>query len=190
MTSRPNYSTLREACMGTWESYGWRGFYQGVVPNCLGAGRRSRLSTLPQENWLWCIFSYTSALSQVCLGESTFSGTIFARAWWWIQSIKLLVPRSICGRRLSPVCWWVAYIFFNAQAVFCWAISWCTGAVSLIISNPIWVVKTRMCLQLNGGIGIPDSKRYAGVGDALVKIYSYEGWRGLYKVPMTSALYS
>ena len=58
------------------------------------------------------------------------------------------------------------------------------GVLSLIMTNPIWVVKTRLCLQYSdlGLQQLPANKRYAGMMDALVKIYSTEGVKGLYKV--------
>lgn len=56
------------------------------------------------------------------------------------------------------------------------------GALTLIITNPLWVVKTRLCLQYMNDNSIPSSMRYTGMVDALRKVYKYEGVRGLYKV--------
>lgn len=50
------------------------------------------------------------------------------------------------------------------------------GVLTLVMTNPIWVVKTRLCLQLNG----PGQQGYAGMVDGLKKIYRTEGIRGLY----------
>ncbi|KAJ8878566.1 hypothetical protein PR048_019144 [Dryococelus australis] len=57
------------------------------------------------------------------------------------------------------------------------------GVLTLTITNPIWVVKTRLCLQCYDldTQKLPDAKRYRGMVDALRKIYMYEGIRGLYK---------
>ncbi|XP_034937470.1 mitochondrial folate transporter/carrier [Chelonus insularis] len=55
------------------------------------------------------------------------------------------------------------------------------GVFTLLITNPIWVVKTRLCLQYNNDVGLSESKRYSGMLDALGKIYRTEGVRGLYK---------
>ncbi|XP_040899456.1 mitochondrial folate transporter/carrier-like [Toxotes jaculatrix] len=52
------------------------------------------------------------------------------------------------------------------------------GIVTLTLTNPIWVTKTRLVLQYNTG---PTSKQYKGMVDALVKIYRHEGVPGLYK---------
>ncbi|KAK2586400.1 hypothetical protein KPH14_010687 [Odynerus spinipes] len=55
------------------------------------------------------------------------------------------------------------------------------GILTLLMTNPIWVVKTRLCLQYAGDVHLSESKRYNGMMDALRKIYRTEGIRGLYK---------
>lgn len=59
------------------------------------------------------------------------------------------------------------------------------GVMTLMITNPIWVTKTRLCLQYEDvNKGLPSNSktpRYKGMVDALFKIYRYEGVRGLYK---------
>ncbi|XP_020490698.1 solute carrier family 25 member 32 [Labrus bergylta] len=52
------------------------------------------------------------------------------------------------------------------------------GIITLSITNPIWVTKTRLVLQYNAD---PSGKQYKGMLDALVKIYRHEGVPGLYK---------
>ena len=49
-----------------------------------------------------------------------------------------------------------------------------SGVVTLTLTNPIWVIKTRLCLQPASG------SKYSGFLDALVKIGRQEGLRGLY----------
>lgn len=56
------------------------------------------------------------------------------------------------------------------------------GVLTLVMTNPIWVVKTRLCLQYDGVSSARDPRSYSGMMDALTKIYKYEGVRGLYKV--------
>ncbi|CAL8074454.1 unnamed protein product [Orchesella dallaii] len=69
------------------------------------------------------------------------------------------------------------------------------GLLTLIVTNPLWVVKTRLCLQYGSvapvagtpqlvGAGTatnPASIYYRGMADALVKVYKMEGIRGLYR---------
>lgn len=55
------------------------------------------------------------------------------------------------------------------------------GVLTLLMTNPIWVVKTRLCLQYAEDVNMAESKRYRGMIDALKKIYKTEGIRGLYK---------
>ncbi|KPP64723.1 Mitochondrial folate transporter/carrier-like, partial [Scleropages formosus] len=52
------------------------------------------------------------------------------------------------------------------------------GAMTLCLTNPIWVTKTRLVLQYNNETS---KKQYKGMLDALVKIYRHEGIPGLYK---------
>jgi len=53
------------------------------------------------------------------------------------------------------------------------------GLMTLIFTNPITVVKTRICLQHKQALD--PSRHYSGMVDAFVKISKYEGVSGLYK---------
>lgn len=55
------------------------------------------------------------------------------------------------------------------------------GILTLVMTNPIWVVKTRLCLQYGRDVQSAET-RYNGMIDALAKIYRQEGVRGLYRV--------
>jgi solute carrier family 25 folate transporter 32 len=61
------------------------------------------------------------------------------------------------------------------------------GVLTLVLTNPIWVAKTRLCLQYDrfttDGLPIKNSKvvEYRGMGHCLQQIYRIEGVRGLYK---------
>nr|CAH7717387.1 unnamed protein product [Callosobruchus chinensis] len=50
------------------------------------------------------------------------------------------------------------------------------GFVTLLITNPLWVMKTRMCLQYDGA-----RQKYDGAIDCCMKIYRDHGARGFYK---------
>lgn len=56
-----------------------------------------------------------------------------------------------------------------------------SGVLTLTITNPIWVTKTRLILQYSSD---STSKQYKGMLDALFKIYRTEGVSGLYKVSL------
>ncbi|XP_026670692.1 mitochondrial folate transporter/carrier isoform X3 [Ceratina calcarata] len=55
------------------------------------------------------------------------------------------------------------------------------GILTLVITNPLWVVKTRLCLQYMEDKNLPETLRYNGMADAIRKIYRTEGVRGLYR---------
>lgn len=55
------------------------------------------------------------------------------------------------------------------------------GILTLLMTNPLWVVKTRLCLQYTNEKHLPERLRYKGTLDAVVKIYSTEGIHGLYR---------
>ncbi|TNN02935.1 hypothetical protein fugu_010422 [Takifugu bimaculatus] len=52
------------------------------------------------------------------------------------------------------------------------------GILTLTLTNPIWVTKTRLVLQYSAD---RTSKQYKGMFDALAKIYRHEGVPGLYR---------
>uniref|UniRef100_A0A1I8FZI2 Solute carrier family 25 member 32 n=2 Tax=Macrostomum lignano TaxID=282301 RepID=A0A1I8FZI2_9PLAT len=57
-----------------------------------------------------------------------------------------------------------------------------SGAVTLMFTNPIWVCKTRLCLQYGLGSGTSvAAHRYRGMLHALYSIARLEGLPGLYK---------
>lgn len=55
------------------------------------------------------------------------------------------------------------------------------GVLTLVMTNPIWVVKTRLCLQYDAST-TDKSGQYRGMVHALRDIYKQEGIRGLYRV--------
>lgn len=63
------------------------------------------------------------------------------------------------------------------------------GILTLALTNPIWVVKTRLCLQYDNVTNVAEDKRYRGMVDGLMKIYRTEGFRGLYAVSFFDRLF-
>lgn len=51
--------------------------------------------------------------------------------------------------------------------------------LTLTLTNPIWVVKTRLCLKNTANV--PSYRRYTGLSNGLINLFRYEGVRGLYK---------
>lgn len=57
------------------------------------------------------------------------------------------------------------------------------GVLTLLVTNPIWLIKTRMCLQTSTPylFKLPEYKIYHSLSDAIRKIYMTEGITGFYK---------
>ena len=51
------------------------------------------------------------------------------------------------------------------------------GALTLVVTNPVWMTKTRLCLQYE-----TQQTAYRGMWHALRDVYQRNGIRGLYKV--------
>ncbi|KAF5899101.1 mitochondrial folate transporter/carrier, partial [Clarias magur] len=98
------------------------------------------------------------------------------------------VTPNVCGAGAS---WGLYFLFYNAikaynkegrqtelsakeHLVFAAG----AGVMTLCLTNPIWVTKTRMVLQYSAD---PSQKMYKGMVDALAKIYRHEGVPGLYR---------
>ena len=55
-----------------------------------------------------------------------------------------------------------------------------TGSLTLLCTNPIWIAKTRLCLQYEA-----HGATYKGMLNAITDLYKQNGIRGLYKVSYT-----
>eukprot|EP00095_Tigriopus_kingsejongensis_P007993 maker-scaffold269_size230758-snap-gene-0.27 protein:Tk07993 transcript:maker-scaffold269_size230758-snap-gene-0.27-mRNA-1 annotation:"GI19815" len=97
------------------------------------------------------------------------AGTAWGFYFLFYNSIKTEFQQGNPRNQLSPG----LHMMAAAQA----------GVLTLAMTNPIWVVKTRLCLQYDAGGPLrPDpSQTYKGMFDGLYKIAKYEGFRGLYK---------
>lgn len=128
-----------------------------------------------------------------CLGAGTAWGLYFL----FYNSVKKRMAESSSQSHLGP---------FKHMAAGA-----CAGALTTAITNPIWVVKTRLCLQYGNlkettTLGasantasttataastgaaasqsagyLPENRQYSGTWDALKKVYKYEGVTGLYR---------
>ncbi|CAH1118767.1 unnamed protein product [Phaedon cochleariae] len=104
-----------------------------------------------------------------------------------IRGLYQGVTPNVCGAGAS---WGLYFLFYNSLKT--WrqrgnedeklgagthlVIASEAGLVTLLITNPLWVVKTRLCLQNYG-----PAQRYNGMVDCLVKIYRADGFKGYYK---------
>jgi solute carrier family 25 folate transporter 32 len=97
------------------------------------------------------------------------AGTAWGFYFLFYNTIKTEMQEGNSKTQLSPSMTMLA----AAQA----------GALTLAMTNPIWVVKTRLCLQYDQvpAAKSDPSKTYKGMMDAFYKIGRHEGMRGLYK---------
>ncbi|XP_018398406.1 PREDICTED: mitochondrial folate transporter/carrier [Cyphomyrmex costatus] len=95
------------------------------------------------------------------------SGSSWGFYFFFYNTIKTSIQGGNSKKPLGPS----MHMFAAADA----------GVLTLLMTNPIWVVKTRLCLQYADDVNIAESKKYHGMVDALKKIYKTEGIRGLYK---------
>ncbi|PIO69034.1 hypothetical protein TELCIR_09160 [Teladorsagia circumcincta] len=121
---RPQYRSYLHATKCIIRAEGFRGIYQGLTPNMVGA-----------------------ALSWGLYME-------------WYHKIKAVLPFRSPNENLDN-----------------FLIGFVAGAAVMCFTNPIWVTKTRLCLQYETGA----PKKYSGMVDCLRKIYTEEGVRGLYR---------
>ncbi|XP_011879865.1 PREDICTED: mitochondrial folate transporter/carrier [Vollenhovia emeryi] len=95
------------------------------------------------------------------------SGSSWGFYFFFYNTIKSSIQGGNSKKPLGPS----MHMFAAADA----------GVLTLLMTNPIWVVKTRLCLQYADDVKLAESKKYRGMVDALKKIYRTEGIRGLYK---------
>ncbi|EZA61844.1 mitochondrial folate transporter/carrier isoform X2 [Ooceraea biroi] len=95
------------------------------------------------------------------------SGSSWGFYFFFYNTIKTSIQGGNSKKPLGPS----MHMFAAADA----------GVLTLLMTNPIWVVKTRLCLQYADDVNMAESKKYRGMTDALKKIYKTEGIRGLYK---------
>ncbi|KAK9306586.1 hypothetical protein QLX08_002777 [Tetragonisca angustula] len=95
------------------------------------------------------------------------SGGAWGLYFFFYNSIKAWIQGGNSKKPLGPS----LHMFAAADA----------GILTLIVTNPLWVVKTRLCLQYMDDKHLPETLKYKGTVDAIRKIYRTEGLRGLYR---------
>ncbi|BES92365.1 Mitochondrial carrier protein [Nesidiocoris tenuis] len=95
------------------------------------------------------------------------SGSAWGFYFLFYNSIKTWVQGGNSKTPLGPT----MHMMLAAQA----------GILTLIMTNPVWVVKTRLCLQYSDASCANRGRAYTGMVDALSSIYRLEGVRGLYR---------
>lgn len=91
------------------------------------------------------------------------AGASWGLYFFFYNGLKLQLQKGDVDKKLGPG----THLLAASEA----------GFVTLLITNPIWIVKTRLCLQY-GGIS---PVKYTGTMDCLIKIYQTDGFRGYYK---------
>ncbi|XP_076237838.1 solute carrier family 25 member 32 isoform X2 [Calliopsis andreniformis] len=96
------------------------------------------------------------------------SGGAWGCYFFFYDAIKSKIQGGNTKKALGP--YW--HMFAAADA----------GILTLLMTNPFWVVKTRLCLQYVGDEKrLPEKLLYKGTLDAIRKIYKSEGIYGLYR---------
>uniref|UniRef100_A0A6M2DQM7 Solute carrier family 25 member 32 n=1 Tax=Xenopsylla cheopis TaxID=163159 RepID=A0A6M2DQM7_XENCH len=123
-------------------------------------------------------------------GLSSAFVTIFQQEG--IRGLYRGVVPNICG---SGSAWGFYFLFYNSIKNYTqggntnkvlgptvhMSIAAAAGIFTLAITNPVWVVKTRLCLQYDAAGKFANSEEYKGMIDAFRKIYQAEGIKGLYR---------
>jgi len=97
-------------------------------------------------------------LSPNLIGNTVSWGIYFSVYAWKKDQLN----KKNNGKRLTKI----QHMIASSQA----------GIVTQVLTTPIWLIKTRMCVQSPN-----DPQAYKNVIDAAKKIYKYEGLRGFYK---------
>lgn len=171
---KKNYRDISNAFSTIVKEEGFRGLYKGVAPNCIGAGTAWGLyflfyNSLKKQMLEYKIGRYEAMSLEERKKHDTFYG---------------IDDQNDSNQQQHPNHQLGLLNHMTAGA--------CAGVLTTAITNPIWVVKTRLCLQY-GTPGtttpsidphqqtLPEYKHYSGTWDALKKVWKYEGLPGLYR---------
>ncbi|XP_050025776.2 solute carrier family 25 member 32-like [Dermacentor andersoni] len=108
------------------------------------------------------IIGFYRGVTPNCIGAGASWGFYF----FFYNAIKSQMSLSVRTEHLGPG----QHMQAAAEA----------GLMTLLMTNPIWVVKTRMCLQYTTS-QLPEELQYKSTFDALRKIYRIDGVAGLYR---------
>ncbi|EEZ98536.1 solute carrier family 25 member 32 [Tribolium castaneum] len=127
-----------------------------------------RLQTTPRYSGIWNAFTTIfrqegpRGLYRGVVPNVWGAGSSWGLYFLFYTTIKTKIQKGNANTALSPG----QHLLAASEA----------GVMTLFLTNPLWVVKTRLCLQYGGS-----SQQYKGMVDALVKIYRADGVRGYYK---------
>lgn len=92
------------------------------------------------------------------------AGTSWGLYFWFYTALKAFKQDGDVNSPLTPG----QHMIAATQA----------GALTIVLTNPIWVSKTRLCLQSRAPSQV---EQYSGMVDTLVKLYKAEGLQGWYR---------
>jgi solute carrier family 25 folate transporter 32 len=150
---RPVVGGAARAFQSIWAEAGVRGLYQGLSPNLAG-------STASWGIYFWWYVSGCFRRVTSCVGRS--------------PEERVVCRYSIIKTRMRDDTYRAENKNLSPQQHLVAAAG--AGALTSLMTNPLWLVKTRMCVQ--------DPKAadaYKGLWDALYRIAKNEGIRGLYR---------
>ncbi|RUS15927.1 mitochondrial carrier domain-containing protein [Jimgerdemannia flammicorona] len=136
------------------------GLYRGLSANVAGA-----TASWGFYFW-WCVSCSTRILLKGWMPKDE-NGRISA--------IQYLTASAEAGMSVSSTCTSFSYLYNHTSLSFVFFL-FPAGAITAVMTNPFWVVKTRMCAAPRTAPGA-----YRGLWDGLRQIAAQEGVRGLYK---------
>ncbi|XP_076897844.1 folate transporter 1, chloroplastic-like isoform X2 [Bidens hawaiensis] len=150
----PNYKNTPHALFTIARSEGLRGLYAGFLPAVLGSS----------ISWGLYFYFYNSAKQRYMKNQDESSARIH------------LASAAEAGGLVSFVAFISCYSLYYILSYVVIIAKLLLFQVCLL-TNPVWVVKTRLQLQNPQHHGRP----YSGLSDAFKTILKDEGWRALYK---------
>ena len=164
-TSVARGGILLKTAITLWREEGLRGFYRGAIPGLLGSGSSWGLYFLFYEGCKLRMLKEDQAQQQQ-------------------QRSKLSTEVNDKGEKISPSLSKVTLTTFQHMYA-----AWEAGSITCLLTNPLWLIKTRMQLQKEdaivrqGGSMAKHSKEapYRGLIDAFSSIVRDEGVGGLYR---------